>query len=293
MTGARLAIPATNETLNARNAAYGPNLGCGPAITPLVAEKTRVHAALDGMGPWSRGGTQGNLGLVWGWAVLSPRWRGLWGGNTPNELPLDYNSDLSDKIVVMLTDGNNEVYDWLNKWDPNRNGSNDWCGYEKQNNYYGGNCPFGTTNTDPDFVGPRGSDYTSYGRLNDFPGAPTTDQRRQDDSRPEDDPDLHGHEAAGHHHLHDHLRLGPELGDPDPLSQLCHAAGLLLSRAGQRDAAHRLPAGWDAAEQPPYRRMTTRPLPRLGGCLARLPWRRRGPVRHAGACSVSVHRRQP
>jgi Flp pilus assembly protein TadG len=166
--------PRTNESLSARNAAYGPNLGCGPTITPLVAERTRVHAALDAMGPWSRGGTQGNLGLVWGWAVLSPRWRGLWGGNTPNELPLDYNSELSDKIVVMLTDGNNEVYDWLNKWDPNRNGIDDWCGYEKQRNYYGGNCPFGTSNTNSDFVGPRGSDYTSYGRLNDFPGAPST-----------------------------------------------------------------------------------------------------------------------
>jgi Flp pilus assembly protein TadG len=122
--------PPTDERLNARNDAYGPNLGCGPAILPLVQSKATVDASLDGMGAWSRGGTSGNEGLAWGWRVLSPRWRGLWGGDTPNTRPLDYDASDTDKVVVMLTDGNNEVYD---------------------------HPP----------TGPRGSDYTAFGRLND------------------------------------------------------------------------------------------------------------------------------
>jgi hypothetical protein len=91
------------------------------------------------MGPWHRGGTACNLGIVWGWRVLSPRWRGLWGGDTPNTRPLYYDASDTDKVVVMLTDGDNNVYD-----------------------HNGG--------------GPRGSDFTAYGRLHDasFMGPGTT-----------------------------------------------------------------------------------------------------------------------
>jgi Flp pilus assembly protein TadG len=122
--------PPADERLTARNDAYGPNLGCGPPILPLVQSRATVDAALDGMGAWSRGGTSGNEGLAWGWRVLSPRWRGLWGGDTPATRPLDYDLTDTDKVVVMLTDGNNEVYD---------------------------HPP----------TGPNGSDHTSFGRLND------------------------------------------------------------------------------------------------------------------------------
>ena len=59
------------------------------------------------MRPWRRGGTTGNLGLVWGWRTISPDWRGLWGDA---DLPLDYGTDFMDKVVVILTDGNNEFY---------------------------------------------------------------------------------------------------------------------------------------------------------------------------------------
>ena len=146
--------PATDERLNAQNNAYGPNLGCGPAILPLVQSKTAVDAALDGMGAWSRGGTSGNEGLAWGWRVLSPRWRGLWGGATPNTRPLDYDTSDTDKVVVMLTDGNNEVYDWPCRW---RTGQS-------------------SPDCSSTFNGPNGSDYTSFGRLNDttFMGAGKT-----------------------------------------------------------------------------------------------------------------------
>jgi len=75
--------PPIDERNSAQNNGTGPNLGCGPAITPLRQSRSAVSAAIEAMQPWHRGGTTGNLGLVWGWRVLSPRWRGLWGGATP------------------------------------------------------------------------------------------------------------------------------------------------------------------------------------------------------------------
>lgn len=93
------------------NSGVGPNLGCGPAITPLTASRTRVENSIDEMDSWSRGGTMANLGLVWGWRTLSPKWRGLWSGSDP-KLPLDYGTRYMDKAVVILTDGENQWYDW-------------------------------------------------------------------------------------------------------------------------------------------------------------------------------------
>ncbi len=101
-----------DERNQAQNEGLGPNLGCGPPILPLVAARATVEAAIDAMEPWHRGGTMANLGLAWGWRVLSPRWRGLWGGDTPAALPLDYDNPLMDKVIVLLTDGENQWYDW-------------------------------------------------------------------------------------------------------------------------------------------------------------------------------------
>jgi len=101
-----------DESNGAQNDGLGPNLGCGPAITPLNSSKTTVHDAIDEMQPWHRGGTMANLGLAWGWRVLSPTWQGMWGGATLSELPLSYDTPLMDKVAVMLTDGVNQWYDW-------------------------------------------------------------------------------------------------------------------------------------------------------------------------------------
>ena len=87
---------------------YGPNVGCPTAITPLVREKSVVRAAINAQQPWYRGGTIISEGLVWGWRVLSPRWRGLWSGSDA-ALPLDYGSADTDKVIVLLTDGDNQM----------------------------------------------------------------------------------------------------------------------------------------------------------------------------------------
>ena len=141
--------PPLNESNGAQNNGTGPNLGCGPTITPLVANKAVVDAAIAEMLPWHRGGTTSNLGLVWGWRALSPAWRGLWGDPV---LPLDYDAHSLDKGVIVLTDGQNQFYDW------------------KSHSPNGG-------------VGPNGSDDTAYGRLSDFGFATLNDARAEIDTR--------------------------------------------------------------------------------------------------------------
>jgi hypothetical protein len=140
-----------HEDNAAENNGTGPNLGCGPPITPLLAGKADVLDAIDEMAPWHRGGTMANQGLAWGWRVLSPRWRGLWGGDTPNNLPLDYRSPNMSKVAVLLTDGVNEWYDWPG------NGGNSKTGLPGQNSHGGDSATYQTQFP--------GADYTAYGRL--------------------------------------------------------------------------------------------------------------------------------
>lgn len=136
----------------AQNNGRGPNLGCGPPITPLVASKSVVNAAIDAMQPWHRGGTTGNLGLVWGWRALSPAWRGFWEGTASDTLPLDHDEPFMDKVVVIMTDGQNQFFDF-------------------------------TGHQPDDGIGPDGSDYTAYGRLGAFGFTDIDDAREEIDIR--------------------------------------------------------------------------------------------------------------
>jgi hypothetical protein len=101
--------PDIDETQAAQNAGTGPNLGCGPAITPLTRERSEITDAIDEMAAWHRGGTTSNLGLVWGWRTLSPNWRGVW----PDGVwPVDYNDDQITKVAIVLSDGQNQFFDY-------------------------------------------------------------------------------------------------------------------------------------------------------------------------------------
>ena len=88
------------------NSVSGPNAYCPAAITPLTNTKATVDAGINAL--VAQGNTHINFGAVWGWRMISPRWRGYWGGamNT-NNLPLDYNAPLMSKAVIIMTDGEN------------------------------------------------------------------------------------------------------------------------------------------------------------------------------------------
>ena len=89
-------------------ASRGPNLYCPQPVTPMVAEKNTVVAGINSM--QAVGGTELTTGVAWGWRMLSPRWRGVWGGEmNTNSLPLDYNSALMYKVAIIMTDGDNDI----------------------------------------------------------------------------------------------------------------------------------------------------------------------------------------
>lgn len=88
----------------------GPNINCPKAITPMTSSKTTISNAINAM--TTGGYTHINLGMAWGWRMLSPKWRGLWGGEmNANDLPLDYNSPLMNKAIILMTDGDNTLPD--------------------------------------------------------------------------------------------------------------------------------------------------------------------------------------
>ena len=96
------------------NSNRGPNEDCPPVILPLTAEKTTITDKIDDM--VADGATAVNIGLVWGWRALSPRWRGEWyDSSTLNllagytALPLDYGEEYMDKVVILMTDGVNTL----------------------------------------------------------------------------------------------------------------------------------------------------------------------------------------
>lgn len=86
----------------------GPNKYCPQPVTGMTASKTIITDAIDAM--QAVGYTHINLGAAWGWRMLSPRWRGLWGGEMNSQnLPLDYNAENMNKAVIIMTDGDNTM----------------------------------------------------------------------------------------------------------------------------------------------------------------------------------------
>jgi len=87
------------------------NQGCPrQTLTTLTNSKSGLQTAVNNLvNPI--GGTHITLGAAWGWRLLSPRWRGLWGGQMDsNNLPLDYDEPLSQKAMILMTDGENTAY---------------------------------------------------------------------------------------------------------------------------------------------------------------------------------------
>ncbi|TAN61921.1 MAG: pilus assembly protein, partial [Magnetospirillum sp.] len=84
------------------NGSTGPNLGCPTAITPLTNVKADLQAAVNAMAAWSRGGTLGDIGMAWGYRVISPE--------SPFTEAQPWGTKNLTKAVIMMTDGVNQVY---------------------------------------------------------------------------------------------------------------------------------------------------------------------------------------
>ncbi|MBX9700154.1 MAG: hypothetical protein K2X74_12010 [Acetobacteraceae bacterium] len=96
LQGAGLATPFSPNTLCATN-----------PVLPLTASRATVAAAVNAVtAPGRSGGTTIAPGLQGGWLTLSPNWRGFW-PNATASLPLDYGTRNMRKVVVLLSDGDN------------------------------------------------------------------------------------------------------------------------------------------------------------------------------------------
>ena len=93
---------------DSHKAISGPNLNCPTAMLPASSNRRQVIRKLDHMYPVP-GGTQADVGLMWGLRTLSPSadWTGFWGLSGAG-VPNGWNDPTTLKIVVLLTDGINE-----------------------------------------------------------------------------------------------------------------------------------------------------------------------------------------
>lgn len=104
----RTVSTSTTTTSYTITSTRGPNTYCPQVLTPLTGSKTTILNGINSM--VAAGNTHIDLGAVWGWRMLSPRWRGLWGGEMDtNSLPLDYNTPKMNKAAIIMTDGDNTI----------------------------------------------------------------------------------------------------------------------------------------------------------------------------------------
>ncbi len=94
----------------------GPNVNCPTSMLGLSGNKVQVLNNLNRMFA-SSDGTQQDLGVMWGLRMLSPNttWKNFF-GHTGNNAPYAYSTDEVRKVIVLLTDGEN-------------NAPNEWEGY--------------------------------------------------------------------------------------------------------------------------------------------------------------------
>ncbi|WP_397475024.1 pilus assembly protein TadG-related protein [Pusillimonas sp.] len=69
----------------------------------LNNQQAAMESAIDAM--VANGGTGVPVGLQWAWRMLHPAWRGAWGDN---EMPRDPEPAVLSKVIVLLSDGQNE-----------------------------------------------------------------------------------------------------------------------------------------------------------------------------------------
>lgn len=91
------------ETPDSNGYTYGPNMGCPDPVLRLTNVKADVTAKINGLKYWQSGGTLISEGLAWAWRTLSP--------NAPFADGKAYNTTGLQKVIVLMTDGVNELID--------------------------------------------------------------------------------------------------------------------------------------------------------------------------------------
>jgi Flp pilus assembly protein TadG len=87
---------------SSENRTNGPNRACPTPILPLSGDFNKVRTNIAAMRHWNGSGTNVSEGLAWGWRVLSP--------DPPYTEGRSFNDPSVQKVVVLLTDGENVVY---------------------------------------------------------------------------------------------------------------------------------------------------------------------------------------
>lgn len=92
--------PSGPSTYVGRNYSPGGNTCPSATITPLSSDRASLKSLVDGYP--AVGSTAGQIGIGWGWYLISPNFGSLW----PSESrPGPYDHDRYMKVVIIMTDG--------------------------------------------------------------------------------------------------------------------------------------------------------------------------------------------
>lgn len=81
-----------------------PNNPCASAqIMPLTSDKVQLKQRIDGLTDSSS--TAGQIGLAWGWYMVSPEWGSFVNAVSADSVPAPYNKPQTLKVVILMTDG--------------------------------------------------------------------------------------------------------------------------------------------------------------------------------------------
>ena len=113
---------------------------CPAAVTPLTSTKATLISAINKLDPVGR--THIAFGASWGWNMLSPRWRGAWGGTMGSNLPLAYGTTGMSKAAIIMTDGENTMTSGTAYGEISCTGSNPaTCSYDSRLNVTANGTP--------------------------------------------------------------------------------------------------------------------------------------------------------
>jgi Flp pilus assembly protein TadG len=89
---------------------YGPSGRPACSNTSILGPVDEIEDLVDllGGGLHVTGTGRMDEGAAWAWRILSPKWRGVWGGGVASTFPRDYGS--ARKIAVLITDGHTEAF---------------------------------------------------------------------------------------------------------------------------------------------------------------------------------------